>query len=159
MLQKQNLTEKKKKKKCLCGFEKRRVYHDLIEAWQDYYNLSKEQVHDKKIKRHYKHLIHTLQDKLGIAPTPFVAFEAFGFNFYKHNPELFKEDITDTMVEKCLIKMIAILEIRLPLNKRPNMVQEIIRRDYAMQKYIAETGIASKSDVSPNTPKADEFDL
>ena len=53
--------------------------------------------------------------------------------------------------------MIAILESRLPLDKRPNMVQEIIRRDYAMQKYIAETGIASKSDVSPNTPRVDKL--
>jgi hypothetical protein len=29
-------------------------------------------------------------------------------------------------------------------------------RDYAMQKYIAETRMANKSDVSPNTPRADE---
>jgi hypothetical protein len=46
-------------------------------------------------------LIHKLQDKLRIAPTPFRAFEVFGLYFYKHNPELFK-DVTDTLVEKVL---------------------------------------------------------
>jgi hypothetical protein len=30
---------------------------------------------------------------------------------------------------------------------------------YAMQKYIAETRIANKSDVCPNTPRADEANL
>jgi hypothetical protein len=39
------------------------------------------------------------------------------------------------------------------------MVQELIRRDNALLKYIAETGIASKSDVSANTPRADEANL
>jgi hypothetical protein len=62
-------------------------------------------------------------------------------------------------VEKAIIKTTAILESRMPLDKRPNMVQEIIRRDNAMLKYIAETGIASKSDASPNTSRADEANL
>ena len=128
-------------------------------AWQDYYNLSKEQVPDQKIKRHYKRLIHKLQDRLRIAPTLFIVYEVLGLYLYKHNRELFKQDVTGDLVEKGLIKTIAILESRLPLNKRPNMVQEIIRRDRAMHKYIAETGIANKSDVSSNTPKADESDL
>src|SRR3954468_14742417 len=42
MLRKQNLKEKKQK--CLIGFEERQTYHILMKAWQDYYNLSKEQV-------------------------------------------------------------------------------------------------------------------
>jgi hypothetical protein len=46
-LEKQNLKEKKKNR-CLYGVEKRQVYHNLMKTWQDYYNLSKEQVPDKK---------------------------------------------------------------------------------------------------------------
>jgi hypothetical protein len=57
------------------------------------------------------------------------------------------------------MKTIAIVESRMPLDKRPNMVQELIRRDNALLKYIAETGIASKSDISANTPRADEANL
>jgi hypothetical protein len=45
MLQKQNLKEKNR---CLYGLERRQVYHGLMKAWQDYYNLSNEQVPDKK---------------------------------------------------------------------------------------------------------------
>ena len=58
-----------------------------------------------------------------------------------------------------MIKTIAILESRMRLDLRPNMVQELIRRDNAMLKYIAETEIANKSDVSPNTPRADEANM
>jgi hypothetical protein len=65
-------------------------------------------------------------------------YEAFGLWFYKHNPELFKEDITDTLVEKGMIKTIGILESRMRLDKGPNMVQELIRRDNALLKYIRE---------------------
>jgi hypothetical protein len=93
-------------------------------AWQDYYNLSKEQVPDQKIKRHYKRLIHKLQDKLRKPLTPFIIFEVFGLYFYKHNPELFKEGITKDSVEKGMIKTIAILGSELPLNERPNMVKK-----------------------------------
>jgi hypothetical protein len=48
MSQKQNLKEKKKKKKSLYGDEKRQVSLALDKAWTDYYNLSKEQEPDKK---------------------------------------------------------------------------------------------------------------
>jgi hypothetical protein len=65
-------------------------------------------------------------------------YEAFGLWFYKHNPELFKEGITDTSVEKGMIKTIGILESRMRLDKGPNMVHEMIRRDNAMHRYLAE---------------------
>ena len=39
------------------------------------------------------------------------------------------------MVEKGLINMIAILESRLPLDKLPNMVQEIIQMDCNAEIY------------------------
>ena len=75
------------------------------------------------------------------------------------NPELFKADITDTLIEKGMIKTIGILESRMRLDKGPNMVEELIRRDNAMLKYIAETGIANKLGASANTPRADEANL
>ena len=71
-------------------------------------------------------------------------------------------------------KTIAIMESRMPLDKRLNMVQELTRRDYALLKYISShtsqnnnsrdnqfdnIGLASKSYVSPNTPRADEANL
>jgi hypothetical protein len=126
---------KGKKKECLYGLKKRQVYLELGKAWTDYYNLSKEHVHDKKRIRHYEYLIHKLQDKLGMAPTAFRQLEVFGLYFYKHNHELFKEDVTDTLVEKGMIKTIAILESRMRLDKRPNMVQELRSRDSALLKY------------------------
>ena len=79
--------------------------------------------------------------------------------FHELNPELFREDVTYDMVEKGMIKTVAILESRMRLDKRPNMVQEMIRWDNALRRYIAETRIANKSDVSPNTPRADEANL
>jgi hypothetical protein len=39
------------------------------------------------------------------------------------------------------------------------MVEELIRRNNALFKYIAEIEVANKSDVSPNTPRADEANL
>jgi hypothetical protein len=93
---------------------------------------------------------------LGIHPSMFSIFKLLASAFYRYNPELFREDVNEALVEKGMSKTIAIVESRIPLDKRPNMVQEVIRRDYAMQKYIAETRIANKSDVSPNTPRADE---
>ncbi|MFL6455810.1 MAG: hypothetical protein ACJ71G_02440, partial [Nitrososphaeraceae archaeon] len=116
-------------------------------------NLSKEQVPDKKRIRHYELAIHNLQNKLGKPHTMFSIFKFLALTFYKHNPELFKEDAPDNSVEKGMIRTIAILESRLPLDTRPNMVQEIIHRDCAMHQYIAETKIPSKSDLST---KADE---
>jgi hypothetical protein len=62
-------------------------------AWQDYYNLSKEQVLDRKIISRHKRVIHKLQDKLRKPLTDFIPFEAFGLWFYKLNPEIFKEDM------------------------------------------------------------------
>jgi hypothetical protein len=156
MLQKQNIKEKQK---CLSGFEKGQLSLALGKAWTDYYNLSKEQILDKKRIRHYKRVIHNLQDKLRIPPTEFIVYEAFGLWFYKLNPELFKEDVTEALMEKGMIKTVAILESRMRLDLRPNMVQEMIRWNNALRKHILETGIASKSDASPNTPRADEANL
>ena len=45
------------------------------------------------------------------------------------------------------------------LDKKPNMVEELIQRHNALFKYVAETGVANKSNVSPNTPRADEANL
>ena len=115
-----------------------------------------EQVPDKKIKRYYKRLIHKFEDKLRKPFTPFNELETVCFYFYKHNPELFKERITEDSVDKAMIKTIAIRGSGLPLDELPNVVQEIIRNDYELHKYVAEIGTASKSDVSPNTARADE---
>jgi hypothetical protein len=156
MVQKQNLTEKKK---CLYGLEKAQVSLTLRKTWTDYYNLSKEQVADKKRIRQYKRVIHKFQDKLRIPPTEFIVYEAFGLWFHKLNSELFKEDVTYDMVEKGIVKTIAIVESRMRLDKRPDMVQEMIRWDNELRKHIAETGTASKSDASPNTPGVDESNL
>ncbi len=101
MLQKQNLKEKKNR--CLYGLEKRQVYHGLMKTWQDYYNLSNEQVPDKKRIRQYKRVIHKLQDKLRIPPTEFMMYEVIGLYFYKLNPELFREDVTEALVEKGIV--------------------------------------------------------
>jgi hypothetical protein len=102
------------------------------------YNLSKEQVPDRKRILQYERVIHKLQDKLRIAPTPFIVYEVLGLYFYKHNPELFKEDITCDLVEKGMIKPITILESRMPLDELPSMVQELIRSDNALHKYTIE---------------------
>jgi hypothetical protein len=42
-----------------------------MKTWQDYYNLSNEQVPDKKRIRQYKRVIHKLPDILRISPTEF----------------------------------------------------------------------------------------
>jgi hypothetical protein len=62
MVQRQNLKENRKN--CLYGLEKAQVSLTLRKAWMDYYNLSKEQVADKKRIMQYKRVIHKLQDKL-----------------------------------------------------------------------------------------------
>jgi hypothetical protein len=151
--------EKEKKKKCLYGTEKRQVSLALGKAWTDYFNLSKEQAPDKKSIMHYERVIHKLQGQLRIYPSMFSIFKLFTSAFCRYNPEFFKEDVTEALLEKGVMKTIAIVESRMPLDKRPNMVQELIRRYNALLKYIAETGIASKSDVSANTPRADEANL
>ncbi|MFL6349936.1 MAG: hypothetical protein ACJ72X_16805 [Nitrososphaeraceae archaeon] len=155
MSQKQNAKDNKRP----YGPDRHYTYNALRIAWRDYYNLSKEQVLDKKIISHHKRLIRKLQDKLRKPITDFVMFEAFGLWFYKLNTELFKEDVNNDLIEKAMIKTITILESRMRLDKKPNMVEELIRRDNAMLKYIAETGLASKSDISPNTPRADEANM
>jgi hypothetical protein len=43
------------------SLNKRKV---LMKTWQDYYNLSKEQVPDKKRIMHYERVIHKLQGQL-----------------------------------------------------------------------------------------------
>jgi len=45
----------------------------------------------------------------------------FGLWFCKLNPELFKEEINYDMVDKGIIKTIAILESGMRLDLRPNM--------------------------------------
>ena len=59
-------------------------------------------------------------------------YEAFGLYLYKLNPELFKENVNYDMIEKGTIKTIAILESRMSLHERPNMAEELIRRDKAL---------------------------
>jgi hypothetical protein len=86
------------------GPERHYMYNALRIAWQDYYNLSKEQVLDKKIINHNKHVIHTLQDNLRMAPTAFRQLEVIGPCFHELNPELFKEDVTYDMIDKGMIK-------------------------------------------------------
>ena len=54
-------------------------------------------------------------------------FEVFGLWFYKLNPELFKEDVNNDLIKKAMIKTITILESRMRLDIRPNMVEELIR--------------------------------
>jgi hypothetical protein len=97
MLRNQNL---KGRKKCLYGPEKRQIYLALMKAWTDYFNLSKEQVPDKKRISHYERLIHNLQNKLGIPPTMFSIFKMLALVFYRYNPELFKAEVTEALVEK-----------------------------------------------------------
>jgi hypothetical protein len=157
MLQKQNAKNSKEKKDPY-GPERSHMYNALRIAWRDYYNLSKEQILDKKIISNHKRVIRKLQNNLRKPLTPFIMFEAVAWGFYKLNPELFK-DITNDLVEKAIIKTNAILGSGMRLDIRPNMVEELIRRNNALFRYIAETGVASKSDASPNTPKADEANL
>jgi hypothetical protein len=149
MLQKGNTKEEKKKR--LYGFEKRQVYHILIKAWQDYYNLSKS---DKKRIMHYERIINNLQRKLGLPNPMFSLFKMAAFAFFRYNPDLFKEGVTESLIKNGMGKTIAIVVSKLPLDERPNMVQEIIRRDYAMQKYISEIKIPTKSDLSTKEDQA-----
>ena len=86
-------------------------------------------------------------------------FEAVAWGFYRLNPELFKEYVNNDLLEKAIIKTNAILGSGMRLDLRPNMVEELIQRNNALHKYIAETGVANKSNVSPNTPRADEANL
>jgi hypothetical protein len=86
----------------------------------------------KKTIQHYKRVIRILQDKLRKPITEFIKSEAIVLGFYNLNPELFKEDVNKDLVEKAIIKTTAILESRIPLDKRPNMAVELMRRDKAL---------------------------
>ena len=59
-------------------------------------------------------------------------FEAIIRWFYNLNPELFKEDVNEDLIEKAIIKTTAILESRMPLHELPNMAVELMRRDKAL---------------------------
>jgi hypothetical protein len=59
-------------------------------------------------------------------------FEAIIRWFYNLNPELFKEDVNEDLIEKAIIKTTAILESRMRLDKKPNMAVELMRRDKAI---------------------------
>src|ERR687886_245435 len=127
MSQKQNVKDSKSP----YGPERHSMYNALRLAWRDYYNLSKEQVLDKKIISHHKRVIRRLQDKLRKPITPFTILEGIIQAFYNLNPELFKENVNEESVEKAIIKTTAILASRMRLDIRPNMVEELIRRERA----------------------------
>ena len=127
MSQKQNTKDNKSP----YGPERSSMYNALRIAWQDYYHLSKEQLLDKKIVSHHKRVIRNLQDNLRKPITDFIMYEAIVWGFYNLNPELFKEDMNNELVEKAIIKTTAILESRMPLHERPNMAVELMRRDKA----------------------------
>jgi hypothetical protein len=127
MSQKQNTKDNKSP----YGPERSSMYNALRIAWQDYYHLSKEQLLDKKIVSHHKRVIRKLQDNLRKPITEFIMYDAIVWGFYNLNPELFKEDVNNDLVEKAVIKTTAILESRMPLHERPNMAVELMRRDKA----------------------------
>ena len=58
--------------------------------------------------------------------------------FCRYNPELFKEGVTEALVKKGMMKTVAIVESRMPLDKRPNIVEDRIRNYLKWRKYIAE---------------------
>ena len=127
MSQKQNAKDSKSP----YGLERHSMYNALRLAWRDYYNLSKEQTLDKKIISGHKRVIRKLQDKLRKPITPFAILEGIIQAFYNLNPELFKENVNEGLVEKAIIKTTAILASRMRLDIRPNMVEELIRRERA----------------------------
>ena len=54
-------------------------------------------------------------------------FEAIIRGFYNLTPELFKEDANKDLVEMAIIKTTTILGDRMLLDKKPNIVEELIR--------------------------------
>ena len=84
----------------------------------------------KKRISHHKRVIRKLQDNLRKPLTPFIIFVAVSWGFYKLNPELFKEDVNKDMVEKAIVKTTAIMGSRMRLDKKPNMVEELIRWEH-----------------------------
>ena len=131
MLQKQNAKDSKEKKDPY-GPERFRMYHALRIAWQHYYHLSKEQVLDKKRVQHYKRVIRKLQDDLRKPITEFMMFEAIAWGFYNFNPELFRPDVNNDLVEKAIVKTTAIMGSRMRFDLKPNMAVELMRRDKAL---------------------------
>src|ERR671938_1956040 len=105
MSQKQNTKDNKPP----YGPERHSMYNALRLAWRDYYNLSKQQVLDKKIISHHKRVIRRLQDKLRKPITPFTILEGIIQAFCNLNPELFKENANNDLIEKAMIKTTAIL--------------------------------------------------
>ena len=59
-------------------------------------------------------------------------FQEIAWGFYNLNPELFKEDVNDDLVEKAIIKTTAILASRMRFDLKPNMAVELMRRDKAL---------------------------
>jgi hypothetical protein len=86
----------------------------------------------KKRISHHKRVIRRLQDKLGKPLTPFIIFEAVALGFYRLNPELFKEDVNNDLVEKAIVKTTAIMASRMRFDLKPNMAVELMRRDKAL---------------------------
>jgi hypothetical protein len=131
MSQKQNAKDSKEKKIDPYGPERSSMNNALRIAWQHYYHLSQEPVLDKKRIQHYKRVIRKLQNNLRKPLTPFIVLEAVAWGFYKLNPELFKEDVNNELVEKAIIKTSAILGSKMRFDLRPNMAVELMRRDKA----------------------------
>jgi hypothetical protein len=59
-------------------------------------------------------------------------FEEIVLGFYNFNPEPFKEDVNEDLVEKAIIKTTAILGSRMRFDLKPNMAVELMRRDKAL---------------------------
>ena len=55
--------------------------------------------------------------------------------FCRYNPELFREDVTEALVKKGMMKTVAIVESGMPLDKRPNIVEDRIRNYRKWRKY------------------------
>jgi hypothetical protein len=64
------------------GLDRTHMYNSLRIAWRDYYNLSRQQVLDRKIVSHHKRVIRRLQDKLRKPITEFKVSEAIVRGFY-----------------------------------------------------------------------------
>jgi hypothetical protein len=132
MLQKQNARRSKEKKLDPYGPERSYWMYALRLAWQDFYHLSQQQILDKKRVQHFKRLIRKLQANLRNPITEFTIYEAIAWGFYNLNPELFKEDVNEDLVEKAIIKTTAILGSRMRFDLKPNMAVDLMKRDKAL---------------------------
>jgi hypothetical protein len=59
-------------------------------------------------------------------------FEAIAWGFYNFNPELFRPDVNNDLVEKAIVKTTAIMGSRMRFDLKPNMAVELMRRDKAL---------------------------